>query len=155
MTEIVQIFTAAIGSLAFGVLFNIRGKKLLSVFLGGGAAWLFVLLLMHFGVKEPLAYLVVAFLISVYAEVLARKLKAPTTVFVIPCLIPLVPGSSLYYTMAYALNGQKALFLSRALSTLSLAAALAIGIVIATVLTRLCLSAWQTLKARKDKHREG
>ena len=154
MTEAVQVLTAAIGSLAFGVLFNIRGVKLLTVFFGGGVAWLFVLLFMRLGVSEAVSYFIVAFLISVYAEVLARLLKAPTTIFTIPSLIPLVPGSSLYYTMAYAFDGQKQLFLGKALNTLALASALAVGIISATVLTRLTLKALQWIRQRKDKHRE-
>ncbi len=154
ITELVQIITAGIGALAFGVLFNLHGKKLISVFLGGAIGWLFVLLLTYCGADEPTAYFFVALLLSLYAEVLARVLKAPTTVFIIPSLIPLVPGSSLYYTMAYALDGEKELFTGKALTTLSLAAALAIGIIIATVLTRLFLKTRAVWKARREKHRE-
>lgn len=154
ITAFVQIITAGIGALAFGVLFNLHGKKLISVFLGGAIGWLFVLLLTYFGADESTAYFFVALLLSLYAEVLARVLKAPTTVFIIPSLIPLVPGSSLYYTMAYALDGEKELFTGKALTALSLAAALAIGIIIATALTRLFLKACAVWKARREKHRE-
>ena len=153
-TEIVQIITAGIGALAFGILFNLHGKKLLSVFLGGALGWLVVMGLTHFGVNEPTAYFCVALLLSIYSEVLARVLKAPTTVFIIPSLIPLVPGSSLYYTMAHALDGNKELFSGKALVTLSLAAALAIGIIIATVLTRLFLKACEVWKKKRERRRE-
>ncbi len=153
-TNLVEIITAGIGALAFGVLFNLHGKKLVSVLLGGAIGWLFVLILMRLGTDEPTAYFIVALLLSLYAEILARTLKAPTTVFIIPSLIPLVPGSSLYYTMAYALDGEKELFSGKAFATLALAAALAIGIIIATVLTRLLLKATVALKARKEKKGE-
>ena len=153
-TNVIEIITAGLGALAFGVLFNLHGKKLLSVFLGGAIGWLFVILLMHLGTDEPTAYFIVALLLSLYAEILARTLKAPTTVFIIPSLIPLVPGSSLYYTMAYALDGEREQFFGKAMNTLALAAALAVGIIIATVLTRLFIKAVQAIKARKDNHRE-
>ena len=153
-TALIQIFTAAVGSLAFGVLFNLHGKKLAAVFLGGAVGWLFVLLFMYLGADEPTAYFVVALILSLYAETMARVLKAPTTVFIIPSLIPLVPGSSLYYTMAYALDGEREQFFGKAMNTLALAAALAVGIIIATVLTRLFIKAVQAIKARKDNHRE-
>lgn len=42
---------------------------------------------------------------ATYAEVLARKLKAPATLFLIPAVVPLVPGSGLYYTISYAVQG--------------------------------------------------
>ena len=150
-TNLIEIITAGVGALAFGILFNLHGKKLASVLLGGALGWLFVVLLTHLGVDEPTAYFVVALLLSLYAEVLARALKAPTTVFIIPSLIPLVPGSSLYYTMAYGLSGEKELFSGKAFATLSLATALAVGVIIATVLTRLFLKAVQHFKAKKEE----
>lgn len=154
VTEFIQIITAAIGSLAFGVLFNLHGKKLVSVFLGGAFGWFLVVVLGYLGADEPTAYFIVALFLSLYAETMARVLKAPTTVFIIPSLIPLVPGSSLYYTMAYGLDGKREAFLDKALSTLSLAAALAIGIIIATVLMRLFWKAIQAMRTRKDNKRE-
>lgn len=154
LTNLVEIITAGLGALAFGVLFNLHGKKLLSVLLGGAVGWFFVILLMRLGADEPTAYFIVALLLSLYAEILARTLKAPTTVFIIPSLIPLVPGSSLYYTMAYGLSGERELFSDKAFATLALAAALAIGIIIATVLTRLFLKATAAVKAKKENNRK-
>ena len=144
-----MILMAALGSLAFGVLFNVHGKKLLAITLGGAVSWLFVIFFGYLGVDEATSYFLVALLVSLYAETLARLLKAPTTVFIIPSLIPLIPGSSLYYSMAYALGGERELFADKAISTLKLAAALAVGIVVATVLTQLFLKIWQYFSTRK------
>ena len=44
MTEFIQILTATVGSLGFGILFNVRGKRLIAVAAGGGAAWALYLL---------------------------------------------------------------------------------------------------------------
>ena len=43
---------------------------------------------------------------AVYAEVLAFIKRAPTTLFVIPAVVPLIPGSTLYYTMNAVVNGK-------------------------------------------------
>lgn len=154
LTNLLEIITAGIGALAFGILFNLHGKKLLSVLIGGAISWLAVVLLMLLGLDEATSYFVTALLLSLYAEVLARVLKAPTTVFIIPSLIPLVPGSSLYYTMAYGLRGESELFSAKALTTLALSTALASGIIIATVLTRLFLKALAAVKAKKESNRK-
>lgn len=45
---------------------------------------------------------------ALYAEVLARWLKAPSTLFFIVAMIPLIPGSTLYYSMSCAVYGQLA-----------------------------------------------
>ena len=151
--EIIQIITAAIGSFGFGVLFNIRGKKLLAITLGGGIGWIVFLLLIRLGLGEAACYFIVATLISVYAEIMARLLKAPTTVFITPSLIPFIPGSSLYYTLAYAFDGNSQFFFQKAMKTVELAAALAIGVIAATVAARLLMKIWQIVR-RTSCHKE-
>lgn len=148
--EIIQIITAAISSVGFAILFNVHGKKLITAAIGGGVGWL-VFLLLNRVVSEALGYFIVAMLISLYAESMARLLKAPTTLFIIPSLIPLIPGASLYYTMTYALRGDTSLFLPKAIATLKLAAALAIGVIVSAVLMKLILKIAQRIKERREK----
>ena len=126
----VQIITGFLGSLGFAILYKIRGKKLIVASFGGFMAWALFLLLGLFMDSEPMRYLIVSMSISLYAEILARVLKTPTTTFIITALIPLIPGGSLYYTMSSAFDGNFDIFLRNAVSTLSLALALAIGVAI-------------------------
>ena len=132
-----QVLAAGIGSFGFSVLFNIRGKKLFADALGGAFAWACYLIFSALGLGEAMSYFLVALFVSLYAEVMARHLKAPVTIFVAPSLIPLVPGSALYYTMAYALGGNTMQFLEKAGSALSIASALAGGIIVSAVFVRL------------------
>ena len=81
------------------------------------------------------------------AEWMARLLKTPTTTFLMTTLIPLVPGASLYYTMAYALGSDMEKFIQKAISTLKLAGALALGIVIATMIVKI-------MKTKGDKQND-
>ena len=136
-TEILQIITGFLGSLAFAILFHIRGKKLVLAGLGGFLSWAIFVLLKFVTENEPIRYFLVAVLISVYAEILARLLHTPTTTFVISSLIPLIPGGSLYYTMAAMLEGQTDGFVERAIYTLELTAALALGIVLSGAVARM------------------
>ncbi len=133
---IIQIISAFFGTLAFGLVFNIRGKKLLLVSLGGMCAWGLFLLLGIFIESEPLRYLIVAIFSTAYSEILARLLKTPATTFCIVTLISLVPGSALYYTTTNALSGNLDGFLSHFIYTAELAIALSIGIIITTSLFR-------------------
>lgn len=43
--------------------------------------------------------LLVSIFSAAYAEIAAKYAKAPATLFLIPALIPLVPGSYVYYMM--------------------------------------------------------
>lgn len=142
--EILQIITGCIGSLGFALLFNVRGKRLWIAALGGFLSWLIFLLLTRFIDSEPINYFIVSFFMSVYAEIMARVMKTPTTTFITTSLIPLIPGGSLYYTMAYAFQSDAGRFVEKAVYTLELAAALALGVIAATAFTKLfynCLRA--------------
>ncbi|MBQ2939955.1 MAG: threonine/serine exporter family protein [Clostridia bacterium] len=136
MDAIIQVSAALIGTLAFGLIFNIRGKKLLVGALGGMLAWALFLLLGLWIPSEVARYFLVSVAIAGYAEIFARVLKTPTTTFVMVSLISLIPGSGLYYTVASALNGDLPQFLEKALHTLALAAALSLGIVVVSALVK-------------------
>lgn len=130
LNEWIEIFAGCLGTLGFSALFNIRGKKLIISTLGGFVAWMIFVALGYAFDNEPIRYFIVAVATSVYSEVFARLMKTPRTTFLIVCLIPLVPGSSLYYTMAYALDNSMGNFLSQAVYTIELSAALSLGIVV-------------------------
>ena len=152
MNGLIQVLTGALGSFGFGVLFNLRGKKLGIITLGGLISWSVFLLLERWVPGEPARYFLSMTAISVYAEVFARVEKTPTTTFLVPCVIPLIPGSALYYTMNYALKEQWDLFLQKAFYTLELALALALGIIAVTTVTRLLTLLLRHLQKRKEKH---
>jgi uncharacterized membrane protein YjjB (DUF3815 family) len=137
ITEFIQIIAAFIGAFAFALLFNIRGKKLIVAAVGGIVSWALFLVLRRFIENEALCYLIVSISLSVYSEIMARVLKTPTTTFITVSLIPLIPGGSLYYTMASAFEGNMESFVGKGIATLMLAAALALGIIIVSAATKL------------------
>ena len=146
-TEILQILTGCIGSLGFALLFNVCGKRVWIAALGGLLSWLLFVLLGRWIEGEPIRYFIVSFCVSIYAEVMARVMKTPTTTFITTSLIPLIPGSSLYYTMAYAFQSEAERFVEKAVYTLELVAALAIGVITATALTKL----WFNLLQKRSR----
>ena len=135
--DIIQIITGFIGSLCFGVLFNLKGKRLAAGALGGLLSWGIFVLFSQFIPSEPINYFLVAVVISIYVEVLARVLKTPATPIITTSLIPLIPGGSLYYTVASAFDSSFGVFSERAFYTLKLAAALALGMIVVLAVWRL------------------
>lgn len=127
--ELMQVLTSMAGSFGFSVLYNIRGGKLVWSSLGGALSWGVYVLLAPVFPSEMLRYFFAASLVAIYAEILARVLKTPATTFLIPSIIPCIPGGALYHTMRYALNRQWSACLSQAVYTLSLALGLALGII--------------------------
>ncbi len=149
--EIIQIISGFVGTLGFTVLFNLRGKRLVFTTLGGLLSWTLFVVFSKFIENEPLNYFFVALIISVYAEVMARTLKSPTTTFITASLIPLIPGGSLYYTMANALSSNRENFIEKGIYTLQLASALALGIIVAVASTKIISDAIQKRKVNVNK----
>ena len=133
---IIQIIASFCGTLGFCFLFNIRGKKLLWASIGGMVFWGLFLILGIFIESEAVRYFIVSVCSTIYAEVLARRLKTPTTTFCIITLIPLVPGSGLYYTTTSAFSHNREVFMTKFIDTAELAVALSLGIVLVTSVTR-------------------
>lgn len=147
--DLIQIFTGFLGSLGFSILFHIRGKNLLVASLGGLMSWAVFLLLEPLLPGEAMRYFVASGTVTVYAEIFARVMKTPTTTFLVPSLIPLIPGGSLYYTMNYALNEQWSAFAAKAFDTLELAMSLALGIIAVTTVTRMVIVITKKLRGKE------
>ena len=125
---LLQLLAAFVGSFGFAVLNHIRGVKLLVAGLGGLMTWGLYLL-----IREPVESLVVSNLVAAafaatYAEVMARVLRAPATIFVVPAVITLVPGGALYYAMYSAMAGDAEGLSSHGFETWNVALGVAIGI---------------------------
>ena len=146
--DLIQICMGYLGSLGFGVLFHLRGKKLIIASLGGFLSWSVFLALAGLIPSEAIRYFLASAAVTVYAEVFARVLKTPTTTFLVVSLIPLIPGGALYYTMNYALNEQWSSFINQAFYTLELAFCLAVGIIAVTTLTRMVMALRRHLRRK-------
>lgn len=144
--DLMQIFMGFLGSLGFGVLFHLKGRKLIIASVGGILSWSVFLMLETIVPGEAMRYFLASAAITVYAEVFARALKTPTTTFLVISLIPLIPGGALYYTMNYALNEQWDRFVTQAFYTVELAFCLAVGIIAVTTLTRMFFALQRRLR---------
>jgi uncharacterized membrane protein YjjB (DUF3815 family) len=130
---------ALLATLGFGVLFNIKGKNLLFASIGGFLTWYIYLLSLSVDPSTHLALFIASFAAGLYSEALARILRSPVTTFSICSIIPLVPGGGMYYTMLESVQGNINNFLSTGLDTMSSAGAIAVGILLASSLTKVIL----------------
>lgn len=96
---IVELITAFLGSIGFGLLFGVRHKFLIHVGAGGLLGWAIYLGAMRAFDNIFLCCFLAAAFTTLYGEILARVLKAPATLFFIPSIVPLIPGSTLYYML--------------------------------------------------------
>ncbi len=107
---VIQLITSFLGSLGFAVIFNLQKKYIIHAAIGGVFCWGAYLLT---GVAVDgvfLPTLVASAVAALYAEIFARFLKVPATVIFVSAIIPLIPGSSLFYTMSHIVSGEFELF---------------------------------------------
>ena len=121
---------------AFCVVFELRRwRYILPACFTGAVSWLVYLALPEGNVA--VRCFVATIVVSALAELLARLLKAPATIFLVIGIIPLVPGGGLYYTMDYLLDKNFPMFSQVGLQTASTAAAIAVGASMVTSMVRM------------------
>lgn len=123
--------------MSFCFIFQVR--KPLFIFLCsaiGAVSWGVYLLAEPLG-SDAVRCFVATIVVSALAELLARLLKAPATIFLVIGIIPLVPGGGIYYAMEHAINGETDLFLDVLFHTLGLAGSLAVGVLLVSSTVRL------------------
>lgn len=104
-----SIITCLLGACSVGIMFNCQLKKIL--FGVGNILVTFVIYLIfeyYYGDNVFLQYFVPTLFAAFVAEILARLFKAPSTIFLVPAIIVLVPGGSLYYTVNFIVNSDMA-----------------------------------------------
>lgn len=145
---IVKIVAGVISTLGFGIIFKLKYKQLPFAVITGLCACIvyFVCVELFGGLFLP--NIISAFAAALLAEVFARVCKAPTTVFVYPGCIPLVPGGYLYYAMQNLLMENNKQAMSYFLDTLVVGISIGGGIILAS-LCRYIIELFKKRKSRK------
>ena len=133
---IIPTLGAFIATLGFGVMFNIRGRKLIASAFGGALGYIIYSVCVQANLGEPLAMFIASGAFTIYGEILARRLKAPVTLFIVCALIILVPGGGMYRTMLAIIQGNLNNAVQIGLSSLASAGSLALGTIFVSSLTK-------------------
>lgn len=131
---IIMLITAALATLGFSILFYIHPRRLVVATLGGVLTTGIYLLGVRFIGGELFPNLLGALVGAGFSEIMGRLTKVPVPIYMVPCVIPLVPGGGLYETMFNFVAGNYAAAATAGMRTLQIALGIAGGIVIASVL---------------------
>jgi uncharacterized membrane protein YjjP (DUF1212 family) len=146
----VQCLAGMVGTLGFGLMFNIRGRGVPLALLGSIISWLVCSLCMRAGLSEPSSYLIAAAASSGYAEIMARVRKFPATSYLLCALVPLIPGAGIYYTTDFIRRGMTAEAYARGMATAYIAGAVAIGVLLMSTVFRMW-GVWKKSRIAKKK----
>ncbi len=146
---VIQVIMALLGSIGFGILFNLRGRRLMLAGLGGMLGWIAYLILYDITGHEVVSYGLATVLTTLYSQALARIVKSPATLFLVPSVVPMLPGGYLYYSMLFAVSGDWDNFLAEGVLTLSTAAAIAVGMMVGSSLYSTLLAIKRALNRER------
>ncbi len=130
---LILIISGTVGTLGFSYIFNSPKRRTFINLLGGLIVCVVYVVCCEHTDQEFFRNFFPAFIVTVYAEIMARVIKAPATPILACSVIPLVPGGKLYYTTYYFVTGQTELFDATIHELLKVASGLAVGIICVTV----------------------
>ncbi len=135
-----QFFISSCCSLAFSVYFNAPKRALITSGISAGCGWLVYYIVLSNYKSYATAVFLGTLLIGIISELLARIQKMPVSTFIIPCIIPLVPGGGMYYTMLYAIENNSKLTFLYFYQTLTFAGSIAVAIMVSSSIFKVVKS---------------
>lgn len=127
------ILSGTVGTLGFAYVFQSPKRRTLINIFGGLIVCCVYVFSDYLSDRVFFINFFPALAATVYAEIMARVVKAPATPILACSIIPLVPGSKLYYTTYYFVMGEQELFDVTVHQLLEIALGLAVGIICVTV----------------------
>ena len=134
---LLQCVFSVIASYGFVVVFNIHGFGSFLCALGGGITWAAFCIVQALGGQDMMCFFLATVVAAIFAEVMARIRKYPAISYLISCLLPLIPGSGIYYAAQQAMQGNSSGFISYAGRTLAIAGVMAVGILMVVTMTKV------------------
>ena len=131
---IIKIIAGTIATLGFAILFRLKPSHWPFAMLDGLFACICYFAFTELFGGNFLPNLLAAFAASVFADLFARLCKAPSTVFILPGCIALVPGGTLYYAMSNLLSENREVAVEYFLITLTVGIGIGGGIIAASLL---------------------
>ncbi len=150
---IIKIIAGFISTIGFAIIFRLKPTHwILAAIDGLIACVIYFLLTDYFGtvfIPNIIASLACAFV----AEIFAKFAKTPSTVFLLPGIICLVPGGVLYYSMNNLLNEKYVEAAQNLLTTAEIAIAIGGGIIGASLLRIVIFGTYDRIKAKIKKNK--
>ncbi len=136
MAIIKQFILSFLSTIGFAILFSIPRDSIIKSGLVGASGWVTLYISSIYFESNIAGTFFAAIIVGILGELLARHYKKPATVYSIPGIVPLVPGAGMYYTMLALVEKDFHNAANKGTETFFIAAAISIGIIISTSLSR-------------------
>lgn len=145
MPIILHFVFAIIATFGWTIFFNAPKEDLFHCSLNGAIGWVVFVVLSRYTENSVFSNFIASFVVNLLSEILARKLKKPAILYIIPGIIPLVPGLGIYNTMLHMIQGSyiKAIEIGTEVALVSG------GIVLGMVVVTSCVKVYYKIKNEK------
>lgn len=134
---VLECFYCFVISVGFCIIYNVRGKDMFYGGFGSALGWAFYLSCYERFGSIVGGYFLATIVTTLYSEFLAVHRKKPATIFLIPSIIPFVPGGFVFRAMSAWLNGDQNDLLVYGRYAITVAGAIALGIILGITIVRL------------------
>ncbi len=139
MNLIISTISVFFCTFASAVLFNTKRRHLVIAASIGAGGWLvYSVMLNNTGSMYVSTFLGASF-VGICGEIVSRYKKAPATVFILPGIIPLVPGAFIYHSMLSLATSNYSAAADFGSKTVFLALSISCGIIISTTFRKLLI----------------
>lgn len=132
-----QLISCTLGCIGFALWFHVSGKAILYNGVGAFFTWLiYALLSYQGGLNNFFATLFAASFVAAFAYVMARINKMPSTIFLTSAVMPLIPGSNLYYMMYAVTRSDSVMLKTETVTLLETCLGIALGFLVFDAIMR-------------------
>ena len=144
-----QFLIAFFATMGFALFFNCPKRVFITSCTLSGIVWVIYKYLVLRTNNVITAGFTASFILGVVSEFFARKYKTPAIIFILPGLVPMIPGAGTYYSMYYLIYKEYTTFQNVASETFYILIALALGIVVATGVSRVFITIMNKIKKKE------
>ena len=128
MGIVIQVAGAFMAVLSFGLVLDLPRKYLGWSGITGGVCWLVYILVKAGSGSLVFGAFMSGLAVALMAHVLARMLRAPVTVILIPGILPLVPGTAIYNWVYHIIRSSREQSMYYLIETIQIAGAIAMAV---------------------------
>ena len=141
-----EFIFAFLGTLGFTLIFNVPLRHIPVASFVGGAGWVVFQIADAMGCGVAIACFFGACTVGLTSDIASKVCKEAATIFVIPGVLPLVPGAGTYYTMLAVIEGNLDQAAAKGIETLAMAGAIALGLLVMGTVMQIIRGASKRIK---------
>ncbi|WJQ08003.1 threonine/serine exporter family protein [Geobacillus stearothermophilus] len=134
---VMQLLLSFVASTLFGMIFNVPPRLLPHSGFVGMSGWTVYMLTVRSGVDSVIATFMAAFFVAFLSNAFARRYRAPATIFIVPGILPLVPGGTAFEAMRHVVMNDYNAAIPLAAKAFMISGAIAMGLIFSEVVNQL------------------